>query len=89
QAESQLKIVLLVRMFLSFIVGNSSLNQVVFKISEIPNGIKLGWKSKDLRTAISELKSPKKEQVEALARFFDEHKDKNKLKEELAQIPSV
>lgn len=74
---------------LSFIIGNSSLDQVIFKIAEIPNGIKLGWKSKDLRPVISELKYPKKEQVEALARFFDEHKDKNKLKEELDQIPNT
>ena len=71
---------------LSFIIDESTIETVFTFIKNIPDEEELAWGFKELREKIASLESPKKEQVEAVARFFEEHKNKAKLKEELDNI---
>ncbi len=72
---------------LNFMIEESTIEDVLSKVENIPEGEARGWGLDEIRSVIDKLESPRKEQVEAFARFFEEHKDKAKLKEELGQIP--
>lgn len=68
---------------LRVIIGESSVSEVFCYIKNIHQAERLKWGFSELKPIIAELSSPTKEQVEAIVRFFEKHKDKAKLKEEL------
>lgn len=74
---------------LSFIIEESTVSYVLSKIEDIPESETIEWGFNEIRPVIENLEFPRKEQVEAFARFFEEHKDKTKLKEELDQISKL
>jgi len=67
---------------LKLMIDESSISKVFSRIESITTE-EIAWSFKELKPAIEKLESPKKEQVEAITRFFEEHKDKIKLREEL------
>ena len=71
---------------LSFIIDESTIETVFTFIENIPDEEELAWSFKELIEKVESLETPKKEQLEAIARFFEEHKDKAKLREELDEI---
>lgn len=75
---------------LSFIIEDSTVDvdEVLVHIEAIVDA-KIAQSFDPIRAVIENLKSPRKEQVEAFARFFEEHKDKTKLKKELDQISKL
>ncbi|SHF07233.1 hypothetical protein SAMN02745753_01271 [Marinomonas polaris DSM 16579] len=74
---------------LNFIIDESTVSYVLSKIADIPESETIEWGFNEIRPVIENLEFPRKEQVEAFARFFEEHKDKAKLKEELDQISKL
>jgi tetratricopeptide (TPR) repeat protein len=71
---------------LYFIIDESTVSDVLSKIEDTPESETIGWSFNEIRTVIENLESPGKEQAEAFARFFEDHHDKAKLKEELDKI---
>jgi tetratricopeptide (TPR) repeat protein len=74
---------------LNFIVEKSTVDSVLSKVSDIPDNEIIEWSFNEIRPVVENLESPRKEQVEIFARFFEDHHDKAKLEEELAQIPNT
>lgn len=74
---------------LSFIVEESTVNDVLSKVEAIPDKEEIDWSFDEIRPVIENLESPRKEQVEAFARYFEDHHNKVKLKEELDQISKL
>jgi tetratricopeptide (TPR) repeat protein len=72
-----------------FIVGESDSNTVYNHIAQLPRDINITWSFNLIRTEVSKLQPPVKDQATAFIKFFEEHKDKVKLKEELDQIPII
>lgn len=69
---------------LNFLVEISSLDNVIKSIEAITDE-KINQDFSLIRAFIASLKQPRKEQVEALVRFFEDHQDKDKLRAELDQ----
>ena len=74
---------------LSFIIEETTVSSVFRKIEDIPESENFEWRFNEARHVIESLDSPRKEQVEAFARYFEDHHNKVKLKEELDQIPNI
>ncbi|MBU1296738.1 MAG: hypothetical protein KJ609_01025 [Gammaproteobacteria bacterium] len=72
-----------------FIKNESNISELWIYINKINDHEKIIWEFETIKNIINELASPVKEQVQACVRFFDTHKDKAKLKEELDQIPEA
>lgn len=73
---------------LSFIIEKSTLESVLVCIDAIMDE-DIDQSFDPIRDVIDTLEPLRKEQVQALARFFEDHHDKAKLKEELDQIPEA
>lgn len=73
---------------LSFMIEESTLKSVLVCIDAIMDE-DINQVFDPIREVIDTLEPPRKEQVQACARFFEDHKDKDKLKEELDQISKL
>jgi translation initiation factor 2 gamma subunit (eIF-2gamma) len=73
---------------LSFMIEESTLESVLVCIDAITDE-NINQFFDPIRDVIDTLEPPRKEHVQAFACFFEEHKDKAKLKEELAQISNT
>lgn len=73
---------------LSFIIEESTADEVLGHIYAISDG-EVDQSFDPIRSVIESLESPHKEQVEAFARYFEDHHNKAKLKEELDQISKL
>jgi TolA-binding protein len=71
---------------LLFIASKTKVDHVLEQTLLIPNEVKIAWGFKEIRSYIDSLESPKKEQVLAFVKFYEEHKDKEQLKVELEAI---
>lgn len=74
---------------LSLIINESTVDKVYSCVVDIPNDAKLTWEFGSIREVVDTLEFPRKEQVQAFARYFEDHHDKAKLKEELDQISKL
>jgi tetratricopeptide (TPR) repeat protein len=72
-----------------FMVGVSDSNTVYNCIDSLPKNFNLAWSFNLIKPEVSKLQQPIKGQATAFIKFFEEHKDKAKLKEELAQISNT
>ena len=74
--------------FFNFIIEGCEFDTVLNFIDQIPAEEELGWQFEMLHPMIEDLDSSHKEQVKAIVSFFEEHKNKEQLKIELAGILS-
>ena len=74
---------------LKFIAEESTADNVLREIDNIPESEIIEWEFDEARHVIESLDSPRKEQVEAFARFFEAHHDIATLKEELELISNT
>jgi tetratricopeptide (TPR) repeat protein len=71
---------------LLFIASQTTVDHVLEQTLLIPNEVELTWGFKEIRSHIDSLESPKKEQVTAFVKFYEEYKDKAQLKAELEAV---
>lgn len=74
--------------FFNFLMEDVQINNVLEAINKIPNTESLVWEFTMIYSVIEQLNPPRREQAKEIVRFFEEHKDKEKLKIELAKISS-
>lgn len=70
-----------------YIIDEVSYESVINIINGIPADEESTWEFSKIRSLIEKLEEPRKAEVKAFARFFESHKDKAKLLEELDKIP--
>ncbi|MBJ7552602.1 hypothetical protein, partial [Marinomonas ostreistagni] len=73
---------------LNFLIEESTVDKVLVHIDAISDE-DIGLDFDLIRNMINTLEPPRKEQAEAFTRFFEDHHDNAKLKEELAQISNA
>lgn len=72
--------------FLLFLLGKVDINLVLQDIEQLTEDTKFNWSFNEIRDYLNQFSGMKGEQVQAFLRFFEEHHDVEKLKEELEKI---
>lgn len=72
--------------FLLFLLDKTDISQVLRGIEQLPEDTKFTWDFNVIRDYLNQFSGEKGEQVQAVVRFFEEHYNVEKLKEELEKI---
>ncbi|UTW48350.1 tetratricopeptide repeat protein [Bacterioplanoides sp. SCSIO 12839] len=72
--------------FLLFLLDKADISQMLQNIEQLPEDTKFTWGFNEIRDYLNQFSGVKGEQAQAVVRFFEEHHNVEKLKEELDEI---
>jgi len=75
--------VLAVMQFIRFLLNDKTIEEVFAALAAIPAEMKLKWSFREIKDYLANFEGQKLQQVQAIVRFFEQHKDIEKLRIEL------
>ncbi|AQP99754.1 hypothetical protein B0W48_08075 [Pseudoalteromonas aliena] len=74
---------LAVMQFIRFLLDDKSIEEVFIALNAIPTEMKLKWGFEEIKHYLANFEGQKLQQIQAVVRFFEQHKDIEKLRIEL------